>query len=114
MKTTHEIAIIGPRELVLGFKAIGVSTHFSSTASETIEHIKGLKEEKIGDLPRYAIIFILESHAKEIPQDEYKKLTEDALPALIALPGPEGGTGFGLDRLGQIVEKAIGSNILKD
>lgn len=114
MKTKHEIAIIGPRELILGFKAIGVETRFSSKAETTIEHIKNLKKEKIGELPRYAIIFILESHAKEIPADDYKKLTEDALPALIAIPGPEGSTGFGLDRLGQIVEKAIGSNILKD
>lgn len=110
----HEIAIIGPKELVLGFKAIGVITRFSSNSSDTIEQIKQLKEERIGELPRFAIIFILESHAKEIPKDEYKKLTEDALPALIAIPGPEGSSGFGLKRLGQIVEKAIGSNILKD
>lgn len=114
-KTEHNLAIIGPKEVVFGFKAIGVSTHFSSNAESTLALLQQLKSEKIAnaDLPRYAIIFILESHAKAIPEDEYKKLTSDPLPAIIALPGPEGSTGFGLARLGQIVEKAIGSNILK-
>lgn len=111
----HDLAIIGPKEVVLGFKAIGVDTHFSTNAESTLTLLQQLKAQKMEgtDLPRYAIIFILESHAKAIPEDEYKKLTNDALPAIIALPGPEGSTGFGLDRLGQIVEKAIGSNILK-
>jgi len=110
MKKDYEIAIIGPKEVVLGFKAIGLHTEFSRTSEETLEKLKALKDED----EKYAIIFILESHAKDIPLDEYKKITADALPAIIALPGPEGATGFGMERLGQIVEKAIGSNILKD
>ena len=114
-KTQHDIAIIGPKEVILGFKAIGVITHFSSNAETTLTLLQNLKSEKTmgSELPRYAIIFILEAHAKTIPEDDYKKLTADALPAIIALPGPEGSTGFGLERLGKIVEKAIGSNILK-
>ena len=114
MKKDYQIAIIGPREIVLGFKAIGLHTEFSMTAEATLEKLKELKGAAEGEDSKYAIIFILESHAKEIPADEYKKVTADALPAIIALPGPEGSTGFGLERLGQIVEKAIGSNILKN
>lgn len=114
MKKDYEIAIIGPKEVVLGFKAIGLHTEFSLSANETLEKLKELKDTSEGEKAKYAIIFILESHAKEIPVDDYKKITADALPAIIALPGPEGSTGFGLQRLGQIVEKAIGSNILKD
>jgi V/A-type H+-transporting ATPase subunit F len=114
MKTEYEIAIVGPKEVVLGFKAIGLKTVFAMTAQEALEKLQELKSDMIGDMPRYAIIFILESHAKDMPEEEYKKLTADALPAIIALPGPEGATGFGMERLGQIVEKAIGSNILKD
>jgi V/A-type H+/Na+-transporting ATPase subunit F len=109
MKQDYEIAIIGPKEVVLGFKAIGLHTEFSRTAEDTLEKLQNLK----GEDSNYAIIFILESHAKDIPAEEYKKVTADALPAIIAIPGPEGATGFGLERLGQIVEKAIGSNILK-
>lgn len=114
MKKDYEIAIVGPKEVVLGFKAIGLTTAFAMTSEEALEKLWELKNETIGDSPRYAIIFFLESHAKNIPIDEYKKLTADPLPAIIALPGPEGSTGFGMERLGQIVEKAIGSNILKD
>jgi len=116
MTNAYKIAIVGPKDIILGFKAIGVQPFFSSTAETTLKHLQALKSEKLEgkDLPRYAIIFILESHAKLIPIDDYKKVTADPLPAIIALPGPEGSTGFGLERLGQIVEKAIGSNILKD
>ena len=112
---SHTIAIIGPKDIILGFKAIGVHTFFASNAEATLAQLQMLKMDKIEgkELPRYAIIFILESHAKNMPIDDYKKLTADPLPAIIALPGPEGSTGFGLERLGQIVEKAIGSNILK-
>ncbi|MBT4384737.1 V-type ATP synthase subunit F [Candidatus Peregrinibacteria bacterium] len=110
----YEIAIIGPREVVLGFKAIGLQTEFSMNAEETLQKLTELKSQKVDEREKYAIIFILESHAKNIPKEEYKKITNDALPAIIALPGPEGSTGFGIERLGQIVEKAIGSNILKD
>jgi V/A-type H+/Na+-transporting ATPase subunit F len=118
MKKDFELAIVGPREVVLGFKAIGLHTVFSMNAEETLEQLQALKEERTGgegaeDECKYAIIFILESHAKEIPVEDYKKITADALPAIIAIPGPEGATGFGMERLGQIVEKAIGSNILK-
>ena len=113
MTTDYNLAIIGPRDIVLGFKAIGLQTEFSMSMEETVEKLYELKNEKIGEHPKYAIIFILESHAKENVIEEYKKITQDPLPAIIALPGPEGSTGFGMERLGQIVEKAIGSNILK-
>lgn len=107
----YNIAIIGPKEIVLGFKAIGVKTVFSSTWEETLQHLESLKSNAS---EKYAIIFILEEHAKHIPREDYKELTADPLPAIIALPGAEGSTGFGVQRLGQIVEKAIGSNILKE
>lgn len=109
----YELAIIGPKEVILGFKAIGLHTEFAQDSETCIEKLWTLKEEKVNEQPKYAIIFILESHAKKFDTDDYKKLTQDALPAIIALPGPEGSTGFGIERLGQIVEKAIGSNILK-
>ncbi len=109
----YELAIVGPREIILGFKAIGLTTSFALTAEESLAKLWELKNETIDEQPKYAIIFIFESHAKDMPAEEYKKLTKDPLPAIIALPGPNGSTGFGMERLGQIVEKAIGSNILK-
>jgi V/A-type H+-transporting ATPase subunit F len=111
--SNYKLAIVGPKEVVLGFKAIGLHTVFANNSEECLSKLWELKGQKDGEQAKYAIIFILESHAKEIPAEDYKKITADALPAIIALPGPEGSTGFGMQRLGQIVEKAIGSNILK-
>jgi len=108
-KETYEIAIVGSKDAILGFRAIGAETRDAKTAEKALEELKNLKEED-----KYAIVFIIENLAKDIPQEEWKKLTADALPAIIAIPGPSGSTGFGMQRLGAIVEKAIGQNILKD
>ena len=70
--TEHDIAIVGPKDVILGFKAIGVHTRFSENAEQTLSILQDLKTETLGDsdLCRYAIIFILESDAKAIPTDE--------------------------------------------
>jgi len=60
----------------------------------------------------YAIIFITEDLAQEIPELEMKKLMQDVLPAIIPLPSHLGSTGFGNKRLSKIVEQAVGSDIL--
>jgi V/A-type H+-transporting ATPase subunit F len=111
----YEMAIVGPKEVVLGFKAIGVKPVEAANSEEALHGLQNLKKDRLENgQPRFAIIFIIESLARAIPSDDYKKVTADALPAIISLPGPEGSTGFGMRRIGQIVEKAIGSNILKD
>lgn len=112
----YKMAIIGPRETILGFKAIGIEPVYavdSKLAVEQLFSMKREKEEVNGEtLNKYAILFILEELAKEITLEDYKKLSADPLPAIIPLPSHMGTTGYGLQKLKIIVEKAVGMDIL--
>ena len=110
------MAIIGPRETILGFKALGLETVFVSDPKVAVESLFSLKKEKVEEggesVNKYAIIFILEELARAITPDDYKKLSAEPLPAIIPLPSHLGTTGYGLQKLKTIVEKAVGMDIL--
>lgn len=102
----HKAAIIGDRESVSGFAALGLSV-FSETDPEKISGL-------INELARsgYAIIYITESAAAEA-QETISKYRNRRLPAIILIPGITGNTGDGMRNLHESVEKAVGSDILK-
>ena len=116
----YSIAIVGNKETILGFKALGLETHNANTTQEAVEVLYKLKEDKINNKQtgesrsKYAIIFITEDLAKEIKKDDYKKLSSEALPAIIPVPGSKGATGYGIRRIGKMVEQAVGSDIFKE
>ena len=78
---------------------------------ELSKKVVELKNET-AENPPYAIIFITEELAVTIEKDDYKKLSLSALPAIIPVPGSKGATGYGVKRIGKMVEQAIGSDIL--
>ena len=113
----YQIAMVGPPESVVAFKALGVQVVPCSDAAQVVTVLRALQAEMVtgpdgGEQPKYAVIFLNEGLAQAIPIAEYQELTANVLPALVPLPGPAGSTGFGAQRLGRIVERAIGSNIL--
>lgn len=115
MAEKYNLAIVGNKNTILGFKALGMTAMPANNPEEAKEVLFKLKNEKISEnneeRPKYAIIFIMEDLAKEISDDDYKKLTKHALPAIIPLPGIKGSTGLGLKRIGKMVEQAVGSDI---
>lgn len=112
------MAIVGPKEAIQGFGAVGVDAIDANGAKEVVEKLFELKkktqtingEEK----PLYAVIFVFEEVIPAISREDYARLTAHALPALISLPGVSGSTGFGVKRLSALVERAVGQNILGD
>ncbi|MBU0668331.1 V-type ATP synthase subunit F [Patescibacteria group bacterium] len=115
----YSIAIVGNKEAILGFKALGLKAFNANSAEEATKVLYELKSEEIinektgESKPAYAIIFITEDLAMEISKDDYKKLSAAALPAIIPVPGPKGTTGYGIRRIGKMVEQAVGSDIFK-
>ena len=114
----YKIAMIGSRETIGGFAMLGVDTVPAENTEEAVVHLFRLRKETAPDeagIERnvYAIIFITEDLASGISPDDEKKLARGALPAIIPLPSDRGSTGYGLDRLKRIVERAVGSDILK-
>lgn len=114
----YQIAIVGPKDAVAGFALLGVRVAAAQSTQEAAETLLRLKKEMRKDedgIERnvYGIVFVSEDLLSGLSIDDQKKLARGALPAIIPLPSHRGATGFGQDRLKRIVERAIGSDILK-
>lgn len=101
-----KIAILGSKNSILGFKAIGLETF----AVQSIEDAKILL--KVAKSNLYAIIFITEDWAKKL-RKEIDEIAGQALPAILTVPSPKGASKEGIRNLKKIVERAVGSDILK-
>lgn len=101
----YKIAVIGDRDSVLGFKALGVSTFFAYDAERANDLLKRLAREK------FAVIFITEKLA-ELSMETIERYKARTIPAIIPIPSNQGSTGIGMQMLNANVEKAVGVNIL--
>lgn len=103
-----KIAVMGGRETVMGFKALGLDVFPVADAAEAKETLKTLTRESENE---YAIIYIEENLAMAL-EHEINKFRELPSPAIILIPGREGPLGLGQSALRAAVEKAVGSDIL--
>lgn len=107
MRSMYKVAVLGDRDSVLGFKALGLEVFFTEKKEEAAEQVHALARR------HYAIIYITETLAAEIPQDiaQYK---DSPMPAIILIPGKKGSLGISMDSLQRSVERAVGVDIFKD
>ncbi|MBQ3140494.1 MAG: V-type ATP synthase subunit F [Clostridia bacterium] len=101
-----KIGVIGDRDTVLVFGALGMTVFSTDDFREASRKIAALVKEG------YSIVFITEPLAAEMEQvfDQYKNNPD---VALIIIPNNSGSTGVGLANIKKSVEKAIGADILK-
>ena len=104
-----KIAVIGGRETVMGFKALGLETYPVLDAAEANQTLRRLTRES----EDYAIIYIEENLAAQL-SNEINKFKDSPTPAIILIPGREGSIGLGQSALKSAVERAVGTNILGD
>lgn len=102
----YKIAIIGDRDSVLGFMALGFATFEAQSAAEA-----GKLLHKIAKDESYAVIFIVEDLAEEIV-DDMAKYKDAPLPAVVSIPGRAGSSGFGMNSIRSAVERAVGADII--
>ena len=102
----YKIAVVGDKDSIYGFAALGMDVYPTVDEAEAEQTIKRLAKNDFG------IIFITEELA-----DKLRGLLDDyrftATPAIIQIPGVKGNSGSAQKELGRTVEKAIGSNILE-
>lgn len=104
-----KIAVIGGRDTVMGFKALGLMVRPVTTSDEAREALHSLTR---GDSKEeVAIIYLEETFAAEL-EPEIARYKDKPSPAIILIPGRDGTLGLGLSALRSAVEKAVGSNIL--
>ena len=104
-----KIAVIGGRDTVMGFRALGLETYPAADAAEARHILRRLTREN----DDYAIIYIEENLAAELAH-EIDKFKDRPTPAVILIPGREGSMGLGQSALKAAVERAVGTNILGD
>ncbi len=104
-----KIAVIGGRDTVIGFRALGLETYPAADAAEAGHILRRLTRES----DDYAIIYIEENLAAEL-EHEINKFKDRPTPAVILIPGREGSMGLGQSALKAAVERAVGTNILGD
>lgn len=100
----YKIAVIGDRDSVYGFAALGLETYFETDPHSAVKKIKKL------DADGCAVIYITEELYSRMG-DEVLKFAEKPLPALIPIPGVSGNTGIGMKALNDAVIKAVGSEV---
>lgn len=101
----YKIAVLGDRDSIYGFAALGLDTF---PVTETEEAAKILKRLADGD---YAVIYITEA-LQAVLAMEIDCYRLDRLPAIIPIPGVSGNTGMGIMNVKKSVEQAVGSDII--
>ena len=100
----YKIAVLGDRDSVMGFKALGLDTFFVEEADEARHTLHRIAKEE------YAIIYITEQLAQLVPADIARYKTETT-PAIILIPGKSGSLGLGAQALQTAMERAVGADI---
>ncbi len=101
----YKIGIIGDKQSVLGFKAVGLNVFGCTTKDDAKAKLQQIANED------YAIIYITENFYDEI-RDTIYEYNEKRLPAIIPIPGMSGTRNIGIENIKKAVERAVGADIL--
>ena len=96
-----KIAVIGDRDSVLGFRALGLEVHTVEDSTEARHLLRKAAEEGC------AAVFLTEALAAPLQEeiDRYKEA------AIVLIPGKGGSLGLGETALHNAVERAVGADI---
>ena len=100
----YKIAVLGDRDSVLGFRALGLDVFFADDAETGRKALRRLAQES------YAVIYVTEQLAAGLTAelDRYRKAVT---PAIILIPGKGGALGLADRALHAAVERAVGADI---
>lgn len=101
----YKIAVLGDRDSVMGFKALGLDTFFVEEADEARHTLHRIAKEE------YAVVYLTEQLAAQMPAD-IARYKDELTPAIILIPGKEGSLGLGMANIKKSVERAVGADIL--
>ena len=104
----YKIAVIGDRESVMGFRALGLDVFPAEEENARAVFNSVIRSEQG---PGYAILYITEELTIPL-RAEIDALKDELIPAIIPIPSKNGTLNLGMTALNHAVERAVGSNIL--
>lgn len=102
---SYRIAVLGDRESVLGFKALGLDVFPVESVDEARSTLHRLAKDN------YAVVYLTEQLAQYM-DEEMARYKDELTPAIIMIPGKEGPLGIGMANVKKSVERAVGADIL--
>ena len=105
---SNRIAVVGDKESIYGFAALGLDPYVFDPSGDGFTMFKKLCQNE-----SYSIIYVTEAAAAMLDK-EIEKYRSAPSPAIILIPGVSGNTGEGLTAVRKSVEKAVGSDIFND
>ena len=102
---SYQIAVVGDKDSVLGFKALGLATYPVDSMDQARTTLHTLAKENFG------IIYLTETLAANMESD-IARYKDELTPAIILIPGKEGSLGIGMQNIKKAVERAVGADIL--
>ena len=100
-----KVGIIGDKDSIMGFLALGIDIFPAYTPEEIKKTIHSLAEKE------YAIIYIT-AQASLLAGESLAKYKDFELPAIIVIPGIGGSMGLGMNEVRESAKRAIGADIL--
>lgn len=101
------MAIVGRKDVCLGFKALGLTVVDAHGPQEAEAAILDLAKQG------FSIIFVSEALAREI-MPAIERFNKEAAPAIVMIPDHRGSSGLARERVRRLVEKAVGIDILAE
>lgn len=101
----YKVAVVGDKDSILGFKALGVATYPVTGSEEAVRALQEITREKV------AVVCITEAVAQQV-QPQIDELNKKLLPAVVLIPNNQGTLGLGMKQIKKNAEKAIGADIL--
>ena len=103
--SNYKIAVLGDKDSVLGFKALGLDVFPAESAEEAKRTLHALAKEN------YAVVYLTEGYAAHM-EAELERYKDALTPAIILIPGKDGSLGIGMANVKRAVERAVGEDIL--
>jgi len=101
----YKVAVIGDKDSILGFKALGVTTYPVTSDEEAARALSSIVREK------YAVVCVTEAVAEKI-ESQIEALHKKQLPSVVLIPNNQGTLGLGMRQIKKNAERAIGADIL--
>lgn len=100
-----KIGIVGDKDSVMGFLALGIDIFPAYSAEEIKKTIHEMAEQD------YAIIYVTEAASLQA-KEMIARYKDNDLPAIIVIPGIGGSMGLGMNEVRESAKRAIGADIL--
>jgi len=101
----YRMGVIGDKDSILGFKALGLSVFPVTQPEQAARLIHRLAKEN------YAVLFVTEALAQDI-KETIERYSAQPFPIITLIPNNAGSMGLGMKEIKASVEKAVGVDIL--